>query len=145
MQNPAAAYINCSNVSCCRSSAAAMRTELVSASASYSLLHLQHSSMCACRQSRLAYVNKLYHRRSSTGSEYYISAMLLLEPLNQWVLGFRVYEAHIDIARYIIIMARRQTPAPLNSHTALQFCSDHGLLLLRWRRPGPLATCDICF
>ena len=36
-------------------------------------------------------------------------------------------------------------PAPLNAHTVLQLCSDYGLLLLLWRRPGPLATSDICF
>ena len=36
-------------------------------------------------------------------------------------------------------------PAPLNAHTALQLCSDYGLLLLLWRRPGPLATSDVCF
>ena len=35
-------------------------------------------------------------------------------------------------------------PAPLNAHTALQLCSDYGLLLLLWRRPAPLATGDIC-
>jgi len=36
-------------------------------------------------------------------------------------------------------------PAPLNAYTALQLCSDYGLLLLLWRRPRPLATSGICF
>ena len=42
--------------------------------------------------------------------------------------------------RYLIFV-----PAPLNAYTALQLCSDYGLLLLLWRRPGPIATSDICF
>jgi len=54
----------------------------------------------------------------------------------------------------IIIRSRRSrrftrdlvsVPAPLNAYTALQLCFDHGLHLFRWRRPGPLATRDICF
>ena len=36
-------------------------------------------------------------------------------------------------------------PVPLNAHTTLQLCSDYGFLLLLWRRPGPVATRDICF
>ena len=50
-----------------------------------------------------------------------------------------------SISREVRRFAQTGNPAHLNAHTALQLCSDYGFLLLLWRRPGPLASSDICF
>ena len=67
---------------------------------------------------------------------------------------FCLLSAHTTHNLIIIIRSTRSrrftrdlvsVPAPLNAYTALQLCFDHRLHLFRWRRPGPLATRDICF
>ena len=68
-------------------------------------------------------------------------AIETLDPLNASVLNFLKWGGSpVDFFIWRFSRDLISVPTPLNAYTALQLCSDYGLLLLLWRRPGPLAT-----
>jgi len=77
---------------------------------------------------------------------FQLVAIETLGPLNSSALNF-LSEVGCRLTFFIWRFTRNliSVPAPLDDYTALQLYSDYGLLLFLCRRPGPLATSDICF